>query len=86
LRLEFFFNLFGAMHLIAQLANLLLQPSGLRFKLRWLRPVSRLQCTQVALDALLNLLLPLIDLASREVTVTSARCPELASINSNKCL
>jgi hypothetical protein len=42
---------------------------GLRFDLNRLRPVSRVQCIQLALDTLVDLFHPLLKLVGREVLV-----------------
>ncbi|MDR6857867.1 hypothetical protein J2W96_004192 [Variovorax guangxiensis] len=47
------------------------QPLGLGLDLRRLRPVGRLQGVEVALDALLELPLTRVDLASGEVAVAA---------------
>jgi hypothetical protein len=69
--------------LSTQLLDLLLQPGCPCFQLRGLRPLSRFKRTQVTLDTLFNLLLPLVDLSRREVTVASVGCLELAPVNGN---
>lgn len=62
-RLELFLYLVKAMHLLTQLRNLLAQSSCLEFYLRRLRAIRSLQRAQIPLDAFLDLLLALVDLA-----------------------
>src|SRR5215472_7334284 len=68
-------------HLLTQRLDLLLQSLGLRLNFRWLGAVSGLQRRQAALDALLNLLLALVDLARREVAIAAVNRLELAAVN-----
>ncbi|MCY1233799.1 hypothetical protein D9M72_463560 [compost metagenome] len=68
-------------HLIAQLADLVLQSLGLGFDLCRLRAVRRFQRVEVALDALLDLLLARINLGWRDVAVPAVHCLELAAVD-----
>ncbi len=70
-----------ALHLLPQGGDLLAQPLGLGFDLRRLGAVRGLQCRQVALDALLDLLLTLVDLARREVAIAAVDRLELAAVD-----
>jgi hypothetical protein len=47
------------------------QPACLCFQLGRPRTIGRLQCVQISLDALLDLLLTLVDLTRREVAIPS---------------
>jgi hypothetical protein len=68
------------------LRDLVSQSIRLRFQFRWLRTVGSLQCIPVALDAVLDLLLTLVDLARCEVAVASVDGFELAAIDGNQRL
>ena len=61
--------------------DLLPQTLGLGLHLRRLRAVGRLQRVQVALDALLDLLLTPLDLVRREVAVAAVDRLELAAVD-----
>jgi hypothetical protein len=79
--LQFLTNGVHAPHLLAQGADLLAQPLGLGFDLGWLGAVGGLQRRQVALDALLDLLLTLVDLARGEVAIAAVDGLELAAVD-----
>lgn len=79
--LELFLYLVKAMHLLAQLRNLLAQSSCLEFQFRRLRAIRGLQCAEIPLDAFLDLLLALVDLARREIAVTRVDRFELAAVD-----
>jgi hypothetical protein len=68
-------------HPFAQLADLLLQAIGQGLEVRGLDAVCSFQRVEVALDALLDLLLASIDLARREVAIATVDRFELAAVN-----
>lgn len=81
--LQLHFGLIELTHLRAQLPDLVLQSLGLRLDLGRLRAVGRLQGIEVALDAVLDLLLTLVDLAGGEVAVPAVDRLELAAVDGN---
>jgi len=85
-RLELFLYLVKAMHLPTKLRDLLAQSSCLEFYLRWLCAIRSLQRAQIPLDAFLDLLLALVDLASSEIAVPSIDCLELAAVDGDQGL
>ena len=73
-------------HLFAQTFDLVIEPIGPGLDLDRLRSVRCVERRQIAVDALLNLLLTFVYLGSREVLVARVDCLELASINGNQGL
>ena len=68
-------------HLPAQRLDLLAQPLGLGFDFRRRGAVGGLQSIQIALDALLDLLLAPVNLVRREVAVAAVDRLELAAVD-----
>jgi hypothetical protein len=81
LRLELLLDLLKVSHLLAQACDLVLQAGCLCFQLSGLRTIGGLQGVQIPLDALLDLLLALVDLTLGEVAITRIDCLELAAVN-----
>lgn len=63
-----------------------MQSSRLRFQLSRLRTIGSLQRIQIPLDALLDLLLALVDLTLGEVAIARIDCLELAAVYSDQRL
>jgi len=66
-------------HLFPELVQLLLQVRGSRFKISRLRPIGRVQRIQIALNAFVDLLHPLLKLVWRKVLVPVIDGFELAT-------
>ena len=87
LALELLADAIELTHLLAQLLDLLAQPFGLGLDhVGILRAIGCLQGLEVALDALLDLLLALIDLARSEVAIAAVDGLELAAVDGHQGL
>ena len=86
LRLQLLLCLVELAHLPPQSIDLVLQPLRLGLQVGRLGAVGGLERIEVALDALFDLLLALVDLAGREVAVTAVDGLELAPIDGDERL
>ena len=85
--LEAVLRLVHASHLLAERGQFVLQLRIPRAELQQRqRAIGRVECRQIALDALFELLLALVDLAGREVPISAVDRLELAAVDGDNRL